>query len=532
MTTTALRRVATYERVSSEDQRERETIKTQQNELALRLEESSGVSLVKRYIDDGVSGTLPMILRPSGKRLMADAGRDIFDEVWVWRLDRLGRDDVDPLVVRRDLERLGVKVLSATEDISDPFIFHIHVAIAAQERRNFLARSSAGMNRAAREGRYTGGIVPMGYQVEGRKQTARLVPSDKLIWGEWTEANLVQKIYHWMAIDGWTCPRISRHLNALRVPTAYTRDERLVRRGERKERTQGCWRPGRLLSMITNPVYKGQLQYGRRCTKPGGREVISASITPLVSEDVWDAAQQTLKQNQIIPKNSGRIYLLRSVIRCGGCGKTYVGSWGRGLVRYRCNGRMIDRRPIDDRCQSKSLKGPDIEPLVWGDIERFLRNPGDILEELDREREMESDSAIAEAERLSMEAGLEELKQRRKKAIDLNLRGRISDEELDDLMAEVTQEQGAVEKRLLELQPELSEPEEAPAPELLEELRLRLDEGLTDTQRQEIVRLLVKCIIVKTEANPESQGVKVLIEYRFPGAVNVNTGRGSGQPPA
>ena len=37
MTTTTLRRVVTYERVSSEDQRERATIKTQQDELAVDL---------------------------------------------------------------------------------------------------------------------------------------------------------------------------------------------------------------------------------------------------------------------------------------------------------------------------------------------------------------------------------------------------------------------------------------------------------------------------------------------------------------
>ena len=114
-----------------------------------------------------------MALRPAGKRLLADAGRGLFDEVWVWKIDRLGRDDVDPLVVWRDLELLGIKVHSVTEGNSDPFMYHIHVAVAAQERRNFMARSATGMNRAAREGRYTGGIVPLGYLVEGRKQHAR-----------------------------------------------------------------------------------------------------------------------------------------------------------------------------------------------------------------------------------------------------------------------------------------------------------------------------------------------------------------------
>ena len=524
MTTTTLRRVVTYERVSSEDQRERATIKTQQDELAVDLSKEPNVRLGTRYIDDGVSGTIPMALRPAGKRLLADAGRGLFDEVWVWKIDRLGRDDVDPLVVWRDLELLGIKVHSVTEGNSDPFMYHIHVAVAAQERRNFMARSATGMNRAAREGRYTGGIVPLGYLVEGRNQHARLVPSDKLIWGDWTEAELVRKIYHWLAIEGWSCPRIAEHLNILGVPTAYTNDDRLVRRGQRKERTQGLWRAGRIRNLVKNPVYRGELQYGRRSARPDGREVISASVPALVSEETWHAAQETLTRNRIMSKNTPRVYLLRSVCRCGGCRRFYVGSWGRGFPWYRCNGQLTDKGPKGERCPAKALKGPDIETVVWEDIERFLRDPGDILEELSREKEMDAGAAIAEAENLTLESAMVDLARRRKKAIDLNTRDRISDAELDELLAEIGREQEGVEKRLGELQDTLGEPEEPLDPDILEELQRRLDAGLDDALRQEVVRMLVKQITVHTEVEPEGKKAKVLIEYRFPAVVNTSTG--------
>ncbi len=77
------RRVVTYERVSSEDQRERQTIKTQTEELARRLQQEPGVELVDRYVDDGVSGTIPMSGRTAGRRLLEDAARGRFDEVCV-----------------------------------------------------------------------------------------------------------------------------------------------------------------------------------------------------------------------------------------------------------------------------------------------------------------------------------------------------------------------------------------------------------------------------------------------------------------
>ena len=532
MTSTTLRRIVTYERVSSEDQRERATIKTQQDELAADLSRQPDVRPGDRYIDDGVSGTVPMALRPAGKRLLADAALGLFDEVWVWKIDRLGRDDVDPLVVWRDLENLGIKVHSVTEGISDPFMYHIHVAVAAQERRNFMARSAAGMSRAAREGRYTGGIVPMGYLVEGKKQHAHLVPSDKLIWEDWTEAKLVSQIYLWLAISGWSCRRIANHLNAIGIPTAYSKDDRMVRRGQRKERTQGLWRAGRIRNLVKNPVYRGELHYGRRSTKPDGREVIVAEVPALVTKEIWEAAQMTLSGNRIMAKNTKRNYLLKSVIRCGICGLTYIGAWGRGFVWYRCNGRLSDRGPIPERCSALTIKGPDIEGVVWDDIERFLREPGDILEELSQEREMDSGAAIAEAEIMTLESAMVDLARRRKKAIDLNTRDRISDAELDELLAGVAQEQDGVEKRLDELQDAKADVQEPLGPDLLEELRRRLDDGLDDPQRQEVVSLLLKQITVYTEVEPEGKKAKVLIEYRFPAVVNTFMGKDSWPPPA
>ena len=63
---------------------------------------------------------------------MEDAAKGLFKEVWVYKVDRLGRDAIDPLIVWRDLKRLGIKVNSVTEGVSDPFMYQIHVAMAAK----------------------------------------------------------------------------------------------------------------------------------------------------------------------------------------------------------------------------------------------------------------------------------------------------------------------------------------------------------------------------------------------------------------
>jgi predicted site-specific integrase-resolvase len=57
------RRIAIYERVSSADQRERETIKTQTDALDARLAAEPGIEIVARFADDGWSGMKPLAQR-------------------------------------------------------------------------------------------------------------------------------------------------------------------------------------------------------------------------------------------------------------------------------------------------------------------------------------------------------------------------------------------------------------------------------------------------------------------------------------
>ena len=125
----ASRRVAIYVRVSSEDQAERGTIRTQVAEIRRRLEHEAGITVVGEYSDEGISGTVPLSERPEGSRLIADARGRRFDEVWVYRLDRLGRDLVGLALARRELDGLGIRMISAVEGEPDEFMFDIQSAV-------------------------------------------------------------------------------------------------------------------------------------------------------------------------------------------------------------------------------------------------------------------------------------------------------------------------------------------------------------------------------------------------------------------
>lgn len=100
-----------------------------------------------------------MAQRPNGGRLVRDAAAGRLDAVLVYRVDRLGRDAVDLLGVRRLLDSLGVRLLSVVEGEPDLLGYDVQAVVGDHYRREFLRKSADGMNRAAREGRYTGGIV-------------------------------------------------------------------------------------------------------------------------------------------------------------------------------------------------------------------------------------------------------------------------------------------------------------------------------------------------------------------------------------
>ena len=501
-----------YQRVSTDTQRERETIKTQHDALGRAIIARPEVDVVDTYVDDGVSGTTLFALRPGGARLLADAARGLFEEVWVFRFDRVGRDEVDALVLRRDLQALGVALYSVTEGEAARLTFGIHMLMAAEERQAFRTRSAEGMSRAAREGRYCGGIVPYGYQVEGHKNNARLVPAEDEIPGSvMSQAQTIRHIYERLARDGWTCRQIANELNALAVPTRYSIDGR----GMRGRATQGRWGAGRIRNMVVNPIYRGEQQYG--CRSEGGREVITAEVPALVTEEIWHAAQETLARNRSMPKNTRRAYLLRGVIRCGECGRTFCGSQNHGATWYRCDGTLNRTDLVAPRCRAKITKGEYLEPIVWSDIERFLRDPGDILSELEAEAQSDPVGEAMAGERARWENARNEWMARRERLLDLYERGHRTWGEVEERLAPVAQGLAQAEEQLAALDGDERDLEIPPVSvDFLTQIHERLDAGLTDAERAEIVRLLVGITVFTDFGEDGKKTQRALVNYRFP----------------
>src|SRR5262245_3132171 len=107
-------RAAIYLRVSSEEQRERQSIATQRGEV-LRYCETNGISNPAVYAGEGISGTVPFEQRTDGAKRLRGARAGSIRRVIVYKLDRLGRDTRVILNAIKQLEDLGVAIAATSE---------------------------------------------------------------------------------------------------------------------------------------------------------------------------------------------------------------------------------------------------------------------------------------------------------------------------------------------------------------------------------------------------------------------------------
>ena len=407
--------VAIYARVSTEEQRERQSIETQL-EFAKRYCELHELLVFRVFADNGVSGTVPLDRRPEGSQILKEARRGKFDQLLVYKLDRLGRETRLILNAVADLEKLGVRVRSMTEEFdtgtsTGRLMLTMLSGFASHERDVIRERSVAGTNRVAESGAWMGGVVPFGYRKIGEKRDARLVVSeDKIPGNDLSEADVIRSIYRQAAVERRSCFFIAERLNELGIPCAYRRDDRLVTRGKRKERTSGLWRPGRVRNIIVNTSYKGLHEFGKRSVK--ARKLIARTVPAIVDVKTWDLAQANLQSHFLFGVRSTRNqYLLRGLMKCSLCNLTYIGvantrPSGKREFYYRCNGTQGARALYGkhgERCASKAIQGEGLEQMVWADVQEFLRKPSVVVEQLRARMRSDSNDTVKDRQRLIRE---------------------------------------------------------------------------------------------------------------------------------
>jgi len=388
------RKVAIYCRVSTEEQKERGSIQTQIQEIENYCSREALI-IGYRYIDDGVSGTITFENRPEGKKLLDDAKEGLFDTLIIWKIDRIARECRISLNLEDTLTKLDIKLISITENFDfstseGMLLFSMQSAFAQHERDKIRERSIAGTNRVVKDGKWAGGIIPYGYKKD--ENGYPVVNHEKILNCKYSEAEIIDKIYKWVGEDGLSMVKVAEKLNNLGIPTHYAKDKRdfykpiqnfksseleqIDLSNRRRGKTSNRWQPARISNMLRNTMYKGCHEYGKRSKTQ--RPTIKRKVPVIVSEELWEKTCTNLKNNHKWAKrNSIREYLLRGLIRCSCCGRTFIGSCYKDKVTtyYRCNGKLTSTEvSTGKKCPSKNIKGEWIENFVWEELKFWILN--------------------------------------------------------------------------------------------------------------------------------------------------------------
>jgi DNA invertase Pin-like site-specific DNA recombinase len=115
-----------------------------------------GWSVVKEYVDHGVSGAKAK--RPALDEMMeaAKKGTIDFDAVLVWKIDRFGRSVQHLSNAIKELEDSEVAFISMTDNLdlstaTGRLMFHVISAMAEFERALIVERVKSGLRRAKEE---------------------------------------------------------------------------------------------------------------------------------------------------------------------------------------------------------------------------------------------------------------------------------------------------------------------------------------------------------------------------------------------
>ena len=324
-------RAVIYARYSCDNQRE-ESIEGQLRECR-EFAARKGYTLVGSYIDRAVSAKTDN--RPEFQRMVKESSGGLFDMVIVWKLDRFARNRYDSAHYKAVLRKNGVKVISATEAISDGAEGIILESVLEGYAEYYSAELSEkvirGMTENALKCQYNGGYVPVGYKIDENKH----YQVDELTAPFIKEAFL-------MYVNGRQVKDIVTYLN-----------DNGVRSSQNKPIGKTT-----VTALLQNRKYIGEYSY-RDVVVPNG-------VPSIISKELFALAMDRLEKNKYAPSSykADERYLLTSKLMCGDCGALMVGEGGTsqsGKVYhyYKC---VTAKKK--GGCHRKAVRKDAIEELV------------------------------------------------------------------------------------------------------------------------------------------------------------------------
>lgn len=368
-------RVVAYCRYSSEAQRDGYSIEAQVRAIKEYCKKN-GYKLIKTYVDEARSATTDA--RENFQKMVEDSKQRNFEAVIVHKLDRFARNRFDSATYKKRLRDNGVRVLSVTEFLDDSpesvILESVLEGMAEYYSKNLSRETKKGKREAARKGKYTGGGIPLGYDVD----------DDNYFVINESEAAIIRDLFN----------KISGGLSL------YQTAKYAVQQGYRNKN-------GNYINiyfirhMLRNPIYAGRLVYGKKPHTGEGEFYVENACEPIIDPDIfWEQYNKAMSRNTgPVPKRrSQNDYVLTGYLTCGYCGsditgysKTYKQKDKSGkpkyhYERYRCPKSRTSKRHFEPghpkRCTLKQRDKAELEGEVLTHIIRALDREGEAWKNL------------------------------------------------------------------------------------------------------------------------------------------------------
>jgi site-specific DNA recombinase len=327
-----MRPAAIYTRVSSDRQKEDQTIGSQVLALT-EYARNEGYTVPEQWIfqDEGYSGAT--LVRPGLERLRDLVSEGQIETALIYSPDRLSRKYAYQILLIEEFSRHGVNVdfiksPKATTP-EEELLLQFQGMIAEYERAQISERSRRGKRYRAK----TGSINVLSGAPYGYRYIKKTDISSAFYEVIEQQAEVVRRVFRLFTEDGLSINAIARELSDNGVVT---------RTGKSK------WDRSTVWGMLRNPAYKGKACFGKtektdrkKVTRPlrqrGGfsprcncnrerprTDWIEIAVPPIVREETFELTQERLEQNKhFSPRRTIEPSLLQGMMVCNRCGYAF-----------------------------------------------------------------------------------------------------------------------------------------------------------------------------------------------------------------
>ncbi len=445
-----MKKAAIYVRVSTLNQVEEGHSIEAQIEKGQNFCKARGFELYDIYADKGISGK-SLENRFEIQRLLRDVDSQKIDVVIVWKISRLGRNQLEVHTLIKGFGDKGVDVISISEGIdttngTGKLLVGILASVAEFERETIIENVKLGMEERARKGLKNGGKL-LGYRTVGVGKEARLEVVE-------SEAEIVKLIFQ-RYTEGRGYRAIASELNEMGLRT------------KRGNYFNVCG----VSTILDNITYIGKIRFNNyvdysnkfRKGKNNNPIIVDGQHEAIITKEIWDKVVRMRRSKKQFDRTNRGKYPLTGVMKCPVCGSGMVAAQNvnklkdgtiRKLRYYVC-GRFHNMG--SKVCSSNSIRADSAEAIVFSKLSNFLNDCdliGDVIDNLNARQKSNLDPF---KEKLKEQRELLcNLDGKRTKGFEAYEEGLITKDVFKKRMSQLSEEQAIASQNIKDLESKIS----------------------------------------------------------------------------